>query len=72
MTDSEEDKLGEKTSHYCYDCAEERIFQWATWSGVAFFGYPATPEFGWQCTMCGNRLRVPESPGTTPEEKPAS
>ena len=65
MTDAAEQRLGEKTSHYCYDCAEERIFEWATWSGVAYYGYPAAPEYGWQCTMCGNRLRV-----TEPNPKP--
>ena len=56
----EEDKLEEKTTLYCSDCAEERIFVWNTWDGVAYYGYPAQPEFGWECTMCGNRLRVTE------------
>jgi len=61
MTQAEEDKLEEKKSLYCYDCAEERIFVWTTWDGVAYYGYPALPEFGWECTMCGNRIRVNET-----------
>jgi hypothetical protein len=55
MTDSKEDKLGEKASFYCYDCAEERTFEWATWSGLGFYGYPPVPEYGWECTVCGYR-----------------
>lgn len=62
MTTADEAKLGEKASHYCYDCGEERIFAWSTWDGDAYYGYPAAAEFGWQCTMCGNRLRVAPSP----------
>ena len=58
MSDAENEKLGEKTALYCYDCAEERIFEWTTWSGVTYYGYPAASEFGWECTMCGNRLRI--------------
>ena len=60
MIDSEEGRLGEKTSLFCCDCAEERTFEWITWSGVAFYGYPGRPEYGWQCTMCGNRVLVAE------------
>lgn len=60
MTNSEEERLGEKRSLYCTDCADEQIFKWATWSGVGFYGYPPAPEYGWECTMCGNRLRETE------------
>jgi hypothetical protein len=62
MADSEEEKRGEKTALYCTDCAEERIFEWATWSGIGFYGYPPASEYGWVCSMCGNRLRVTETP----------
>jgi len=58
-TDSDREKPGDKTPQYCHDCAAERIFQWATWSGGAFYGYPALPECGRECSSCGNRLRVP-------------
>ena len=58
MTGAEEERIDEKTNLYCSDCSEERIFVWTTWNGVAFYGYPPLPEFGWECTMCGNRLRV--------------
>jgi hypothetical protein len=76
MTQAEEDKLEEKRSLYCYDCAEERIFVWTTWDGVAYYGYPALAEFGWECTMCGNRIRVnetqPDLGETVPSEEEAA
>ena len=59
MTDAPDERLGEKTSLYCADCEEERTFVWAGWSGVEFFGYPPEQEYGWECTVCGSRIRVP-------------
>lgn len=59
MTDAFDEKLGEKTPLYCPDCEEERIFVWAVWSGVEFYGYPPEQEFGWECSACGCKLREP-------------
>ena len=59
VTDAPEEKLGEKMTLYCSDCEEERTFVWATWSGVEFFGYPPENEYGWECTACGSKIRVP-------------
>ena len=59
MTDAPDERLGEKTSLYCADCEEERTFVWAVWSAVEFFGYPPGNEYGWECTACGSRVRVP-------------
>lgn len=59
VTNTTDDKLGDKTVMYCSDCEEERIFVWAVWSGVEFFGYPPGQEYGWECTACGSKLRVP-------------
>lgn len=58
MTVADDERLGEKTSLYCSDCAEERTFVWTVWSGVEFFGYPPTNEYGWECSACGNKVRV--------------
>jgi hypothetical protein len=55
VTDATDEKLDEKTSMYCSDCEEER----AVWSGEEFFGYPPEQEYGWECTACGSKLRVP-------------
>jgi hypothetical protein len=59
MTDRSDKKLGEKTSLYCTVCEEERTFAWAEWSGDEFFGYPPKQEYGWECTTCGSKVRVP-------------
>jgi hypothetical protein len=59
VTDAPDEKLGEKTSLYCSVCEEERTFVWAVWSGVEFFGYPPEKEYGWECTACGSKVRVP-------------
>ncbi len=59
MTDTNDERLGEKISLFCPDCEEERTFVWATWSGDAFYGYPAQREYGWECSICGSRVRVP-------------
>jgi hypothetical protein len=59
VTDAPDEKLGEMSSQYCVDCEEERTFVWAKWSGVGFFGYPPEQEYGWECTSCGSRVRVP-------------
>jgi len=59
MTDSKEEKMGEKTSLYCPVCEEELTFVWEAWSGEEFFGYPPQREYGWRCTTCGNKIRVP-------------
>ena len=40
-------------------CEEERTFAWATWSGAEYFGYPPEQEYGWECTACGSKVRVP-------------
>jgi hypothetical protein len=58
MSEADDKKPGEKTSLYCSVCEEERVFVWAAWSGVEFFGYPPENEFGWECTACGSKLRV--------------
>ncbi len=57
MAHSKDREIGQKTSLYCSVCEEERTFRWTAWSGMEFFGYPPTEEFGWECTACGNRLR---------------
>ena len=59
MADEPVKKLGDKTVMYCSDCKEERPFVWAVWSGVEYFGYPPDQEYGWECTACGSKLRVP-------------
>jgi hypothetical protein len=59
VTDARDEKLGEKRSLYCSVCEEERTFVWAKWSGVEFFGYPPEQEYGWECTACGSKVRVP-------------
>ena len=59
MTDTSDAKLGEKMSLYCSVCEEERTFVWAAWSGVEYFGYPPGQEYGWECTACGSKVRVP-------------
>ena len=59
MTEVPDKKLGDKTSLYCSDCEEEQTFVWAQWSGEEFFGYPPGQEYGWECTICGNKLLIP-------------
>ena len=58
MSNANEEKLGENTSQYCTVCEKDRIFTWAAWSGLEFFGYPPEREYGWECTTCGSRIRV--------------
>ena len=59
MTDAPDERVGEKTSLYCSECEEEQTFVWAAWSGEEYFGYPAEREYGWECSACGSRVRVP-------------
>jgi DNA-directed RNA polymerase subunit RPC12/RpoP len=59
MMDASAAKLGEKTSLFCPDCEEERTFVWTAWSGAEYFGCPPEKEYGWECTVCGSRVRVP-------------
>jgi hypothetical protein len=59
VTESSGKKLGEKTSLYCHVCEEELTFVWSVWSGVEFFGCPPEQEYGWECSVCGNHIRVP-------------
>lgn len=54
MTHEDDKKLGEKSFLFCPDCNEERIFIWAVWSGMEFFGYPPVQEYGWKCSVCGS------------------
>jgi hypothetical protein len=57
VTEAPDKKLGDKTSLYCHVCEEELTFTWAEWSGVEFFGYPPEQEYGWECTVCGSRIK---------------
>lgn len=57
MTDTAERKAGDKRSLYCPDCREEQTFIKTAWSGEEFFGYPPGEEEGWECSVCGCRLR---------------
>jgi hypothetical protein len=59
VTDAHDEKVGEKRSLYCSVCEEERTFVQVVWSGVEFFGYPPELEYGWECTACGSKVRVP-------------
>lgn len=54
MTNALEEKLGEMSLLFCPDCKEERVFVWAAWSGMEFYGYPPEQEYGWKCTVCGS------------------
>jgi hypothetical protein len=56
VTDTLDEKLGEKTSLYCSECQEEQTFVWTVWSGIEFFGYPPEKEYGWKCTVCGSKV----------------
>lgn len=57
MTEHSVRQVGEVRSLYCQVCGEERTFVWTAWPGMEFYGYPSAPEFGWECSGCGNRLR---------------
>ncbi len=59
VTDIHDEKVGEKTSMYCSVCEEELTFVWVAWSGAEFFGYPPEQEYGWECSACGSKVRVP-------------
>jgi hypothetical protein len=59
MTDRSAVELGEKRSLFCPDCEEERTFVWTAWSGDEYYGYPPEQEYGWECTVCGGKVRVP-------------
>lgn len=59
MAKSLDRKLGEKSFFFCPDCKEERIFIWAVWSGMEFYGYPPQQEYGWKCTFCGSTYPDP-------------
>lgn len=54
MTHTGDKKLGEISFLFCPECKEERIFVWAEWSGVEYFGYPPEQEYGWKCSVCGS------------------
>ena len=59
MIHEEDKKLGEKSFLFCPECKEERIFEWAAWSGTEFFGYPPGQEYGWKCSVCGSTFSEP-------------
>lgn len=54
MTKALDEKLGEMSLLFCPDCKEERVFVWAAWSGMEFYGYPPETEYGWKCTVCNS------------------
>jgi len=59
MTAAAEERTGEKRSLYCSVCEEEQTFVRAAWPGVEFYGYSPAEESGWECTVCGSRVRDP-------------
>ena len=59
MPDSLAEKLGDKKSLFCSECEEEQTFVRSAWSGVEYYGSPPVLEYGWECSVCGNKVLDP-------------